>query len=58
MTTQLTDSNAMMHEHFYSVICKEIVAESLAVADMTVVTNAVLFRSESKCSGFDAEERP
>ena len=34
--------------------------ESFAVTDMTAVdiTNAVLFRSESKGSGFHANERP
>ena len=37
---------------------KEIVTESLAVTDMTAVTIAVLFRSESKGSGFTADERP
>ena len=32
--------------------------ESFAVTDMTAVTSAVLFRSESKGSGFHANERP
>ena len=36
---------------------KEIVTESFAVTDMTAVTSAVLFRSESKDSGFNANER-
>ena len=40
------------------VILKEIVIESLAVTDMTAITSAVLFRSESKGSGFHANERP
>ena len=36
---------------------KEIVIESLALTDMTSVTSAVLFRYESKGSGFHANER-
>ena len=40
------------------VICKEIVIESFAPADMTTVASAVLFRSESNGSGFHANERP
>ena len=32
--------------------------ESFAVTDITALTNAVLFRSESKGSGFHANERP
>ena len=40
------------------VIQKEIVIESLAVTDMTTVASIVLFRSESKGSGFHANERP
>ena len=32
--------------------------ESLAVTDMTAITSAALFRSESKGSGFHANERP
>ena len=40
------------------VIQKEIVIESFAVTDMTTVASAVLFRSESKGSGFHANERP
>ena len=32
--------------------------ESFAVTDMTTVTGAVLFRSESEGSGFHANERP
>ena len=47
-----------MHKHFHCVIYKEIVTEFLAVTDMTAVTSAVLFRSESKGSGFHASERP
>ena len=37
---------------------KEIVTESFAITDMTDVTGDVLFRSESKGSGFHANERP
>ena len=44
-----------MHERY---CIKEIVTESFAVTDMTAVTSAVLFRSESKGSGFHANERP
>ena len=40
------------------VISKEIVTESFAVTDMTTVASAVLFRSESMGSGFNANERP
>ena len=32
--------------------------ESFAVTDMTTVASATLFRSESKGSGFHANERP
>ena len=39
------------------VILKEIVIESFAVADITAITSAVLFRSESKGSGFHSNER-
>ena len=39
------------------VIEKEIVKESFAVTDMTTAASAVLFRSESKGSGFHANER-
>ena len=39
-------------------IWKEIVRESYAVTDMTTVAGAVLFRSESKGSGFPANELP
>ena len=39
------------------VIWKEIVIESFAVTYMTTVASAVLFRSESKGSGFNANER-
>ena len=37
---------------------KEIVTESFTVIDMTPVTGVVLFCSESKGSGFHANERP
>ena len=47
-TTQLINSETIMNQHFYSVIYKEIVT----------VSNAVLFRSETKSSGFHATERP
>ena len=40
------------------VIKKEIVIESFAVTSMTAVAGAVSFRSESKGSGFHANERP
>ena len=33
-------------------------AVSFAVTDMTAITSAVLFHSESKGSGFYANERP
>ena len=46
-----------MHEHFCSVIYKEIVTESLAITDMTAITGAVPFRFESKFSGFHVLER-
>ena len=39
------------------VIQKEIAIESFAVTNMTTVASAVLFRSESKGSGFHANER-
>ena len=59
MTTQLFITQAIMHEHIYSVIyTKKIATQFLAVTDITVVTSAVLFRSESTCSGFHANERP
>ena len=45
-----------MQEHFDSVIYKEIVTKALAVTDTTAVTSAVLFRFDSKCSGFHANE--
>ena len=32
--------------------------ESFAVTDLTAIAGAVLFRSESKGSGFHANERP
>ena len=35
----------------------EIVTESFAVTDMVAATSAVLFRCESKGSGFQANER-
>ena len=41
-----------MHEHYCIVIFLKIVSESFAVTDMTAVTSAVLFGSESKGSGF------
>ena len=47
-----------MHECYCIVILKEIVIESFAVTYITAVTSAVLFRSESKGSGFHASERP
>ena len=47
-----------MHERYCIVVLKEIVIESFAVTDMTVVTSAVLFRSEGKGSGFHGNERP
>ena len=47
-----------MHERYCVVILKEIVTKSFAVTDMTTVTFAVLFRSESKGSGLNANERP
>ena len=37
---------------------KEIITESFAVTDMTAVTSAVLFSSESKDSDFHANEHP
>ena len=40
------------------VISKETVIESFVVTDMTTVASAVLFRSESKGSGFNVNERP
>ena len=47
-TTQLIIPDAVMSEHFCSVIHREIVTE----------TSTVLFRSESKFRGFHANERP
>ena len=47
-----------MHERYCIVIQKEIFIELFAVTDMSGVTNAVLFRSHSKGSGFHANERP
>ena len=46
-----------MHECYCIVIQKEIVIESFSVTDITAVTSAVLFRSESKGSGFHVNER-
>ena len=37
---------------------KKIVTESFAITDMTAVTSAVLFHSESEGSGFHDNERP
>ena len=45
-----------MHKRYSIVIEKELVTESFAVTDMTAVTSAVLFRSESKDSGFHSNE--
>ena len=58
MTTQL--SNFLSNYARALLFCdlKEIVTESFAVTDMTAVTIAVLFRSESKGSGVHANERP
>ena len=36
----------------------KIVTESFAITDVTAATRAVLFRSESKGSGFHGNERP
>ena len=47
-----------MDERYCIVIFKKIVIESFAVTDMTAITSAVLFRPESKGSGFHANERP
>ena len=47
-----------MHERYCIVILKEIIIESFAITDITAVTSAVLFRSETKGSGFHANERP
>ena len=52
MTPQLINIQAIIHKYFYGVICKEIVTESFMVTYMTAVARAVLFRSESKGSGF------
>ena len=47
-----------MQEHFKSEVEKESVTESLTAADVTAAIRAILFRSESKGSGFHANERP
>ena len=54
--TQLINFEATMNENFYSVIYKEIVTDSLVVKNITAVTSAVLFRFQSKSSGFHANE--
>ena len=43
-----------MQECYCILIQKEIVTELFAITDMTAITSAVLFRSDSKGSGFHA----
>ena len=57
MTTQLSNFKQYARALLYCDL-KGIVIESFAVTDMTAITSAVLFRSESKGSGFHANERP
>ena len=47
-----------MQQCYCMVILKEIVIESFAITDMTAATSDGLFRSESKDSGFRANELP
>ena len=47
-----------MHKRHCILIQKEIITKLFAVTDMTAVTSAVLFRSESNSSGFHANKRP
>ena len=57
MTTQLSNFK-QLRALLYGDL-KKIVIESFAVTDMTTtVASAVLFRFESKGSGFHADERP
>ena len=58
MTTQL--SNFLSNYARAPLYCdlKRIVTESFPVTDMTAATGAVLFHSESKGSGFHANEGP
>ena len=58
MTRQLINFSAIMHESLYSVISKEITIESFTVTDMNEVTRTVLRHSESKSSGFQANNSP
>ena len=62
MTTQLSNFKQLCPGNYARALLygdlKEIVIESFAVTDMTAATSAVLFRSESKGSGFHANERP
>ena len=60
MTTQPSNflSNYAPVQRYCIVIQKETVTELFVVTDMTAVTSAVLFRSESKGSSFHANERP
>ena len=57
MTTPLSKFKQLFTSAIVWVIQKELVIESFAVTDMTTVASAVLFRSESKGSGFHANER-
>ena len=54
MTTQLSNFKQL----FTSAIVWWFVIESFAVTNMTTIASAVSFRSESKGSGFHANERP
>ena len=58
MTTQLSNFFSNYARALLYCDLKNIVTELFAVTDMTAVTSAVLFRSESKDSGFHANERP
>ena len=58
MTTQLSSFLSNYARALLYCDLKEIVTESFVVTDMTAVTSAVLFRSESKGSGFQVNEHP
>ena len=54
MTTQLSNFKQLCTSALYG----EVVIESFAITDMTAATSAVLICSESKGSGFHANECP
>ena len=56
--TRATDSIIKSGQKDTEASIKENVTESFAVTDMTALSSALLFRSESKGSGFQANGRP